>query len=117
MSMAEYQERRAADIREVIERAAPIDSPIDTYNDELILSTNRPIVTIGGPPVLPVEIFNTSDELIHSIGPLLDDNYDSEGNSLTPGDSETDEGEEDYVSMHGLCRILDPIPPNPGVIL
>ena len=58
-------------------------------------------MTIGDPPVLPVELVDTPRDLIHSIGPMLDDRYDSEGNSLMSGESETDgeDGSRDITCL------------------
>ena len=59
MSAAEYQAIRAEEIRQVVERAVPVDFSVTTYHDDLLLSSNQPIVTIGAPPVLPVEFVDT----------------------------------------------------------
>ena len=75
MSAAEYQAIKAEGIRQEIERAVPVDFSVDLYHDDLLLSSNRPVVTVGGPPVLSVEFTDTPGELIQSLGPLLDNIY------------------------------------------
>ena len=60
--------------------------------------------------VLP-RVTHTTRELILSVSPLLDNQYDSEGFSLSPEESESGSDTEDYVSMHAYRGISNTLPP------
>ena len=104
-SPLEYQNYVRSQLRQVIGEADP-STDSDHDSEVVLLSSNRPIITIGGPPVLPALahiIPHTHGELIHSIGNMEDLLYDSKGISFSEESSECASEKDtdcDYVSMH-----------------